>query len=182
MRKAGNRVRITAQLIDGEHGDHVWAERFDRDLTDIFAIQDEISKAIVDALKVKLLPAERKAIEKRGTANAEAYNLFLMARQSWIDGDFGQSGRERRVIRICERATRIDPDYAQAWALMGLAQANLRYAYTGREDLDDGLAAANRALELDGSIAEAYLPRAWHLAMHGRDAEAQKETRNRASA
>ena len=175
VRKAGNRVRITAQLIDGKSGDHVWAERYDRDLTDIFTIQDEISKAIVEALKVKLLPAERKAIEHRGTANVEAYNLFLMARQSWIDGDFGQSGRERRVIRICERATAIDPDYAQAWALLGLAQANLRYAYTGKEELDDGLAAANRAIELDGSIAEAYLPRAWHLAMHGRDADAQKE-------
>jgi adenylate cyclase len=175
VRKAGARVRITAQLIDGNSGGHVWAERYDRDLTDIFAIQDEISKAIVDALKVKLLPAERKAIENRGTANVEAYNLFLMARQSWIDGDFGQSGRERRVIRICQRVTTIDPDYAQAWALMGLAQANLRYAYTGSEDLDDGLTAANRALELDASIAEAHLPRAWHLAMHGQDAEAQKE-------
>ena len=129
VRKAGNRVRITAQLIDGATGDHVWAERYDRDLTDIFAIQDEITKAIVDALKIKLLPREKAAIENRGTNNAEAYNLFLMARQSWIDGDFGQSGRERRVIRICRRVTEIDPDYARAWALMGLAQANLRYAY-----------------------------------------------------
>ena len=64
VRKAGNRIRITAQLIDGATGRHLWADRFDRDLTDIFEIQDEISKAIVDALKVKLLPAERKAIEK----------------------------------------------------------------------------------------------------------------------
>lgn len=175
VRKAGNRVRITAQLIDGANGDHVWAERYDRDLTDIFAIQDEISEAIVDALKVKLLPQERRAIEKRGTTNAEAYNLFLMARQSWIDGDFGESGRERRVIRICERVTAIDAGYAQAWALMGLAQANLRYAYTGHEDFDDGLSAANRALELDPTIAEAHLPRAWHLAMLGRASEAEAE-------
>src|SRR6185369_16247149 len=106
VRKAGNRVRITAQLIDGSSGEHVWAERYDRDLTDIFAIQDEISQAIVDALKVRLLPQEKQAIEARGTSNAEAYNLYLMARQYWIDGDFGESGRERRVIRICERATR----------------------------------------------------------------------------
>ena len=175
VRKAGNRVRITAQLIDGPTGDHIWAERYDRDLTDIFAIQDEISEAIVDALKVKLLPREREAIENRGTTNAEAYNLFLMARQYWIDGDFGESGRERRVIRICERVTAIDPRYAQAWALMGLAQANLRYAYTGNEDLDDGLDAANQALSLDETIAEAHLPRAWHFAMHGRDDEAVTE-------
>ncbi|MGH6658602.1 MAG: TIR domain-containing protein, partial [Sphingomicrobium sp.] len=77
VRKAGGRVRITAQLIDGKTGDHVWAERFDRDLNDIFAIQDEISKAIVAALKVKLLPEEKKAIEQRGTSSAEAYNLYL---------------------------------------------------------------------------------------------------------
>ena len=175
VRKAGNRVRITAQLIDGLTGDHLWAERYDRDLTDIFAIQDEISKAIVDALKVKLLPEERRAIENRGTANAEAYNLFLMARQYWIDGDFGESGRERRVIRICERATQIDPDYAQAWALMGLAQANLRYAYTGHEDCNDGLAAAEHALALDPTIAEAHLPRAWHFAMLDREEDAKAE-------
>jgi adenylate cyclase len=175
VRKAANRVRVTAQLIDGKSGGHVWADRYDRDLTDIFAIQDEISKAIVGALKVKLLPAEKRAIENRGTANADAYNLFLMARQYWIDGDFGESARELRVIRICDRVTKIDPGYAQAWALMGLAQANLRYAYTGHEDLDDGLAAANRALELNPTIAEAHLPRAWHLAMLGRDKEARAE-------
>jgi adenylate cyclase len=175
VRKAGNRVRINAQLIDGKSGDHIWAERYDRDLTDIFAIQDELSKAIVEALKIKLLPEERAAIEHRGTNDVAAYNLYLMARQYWIDGDFGESGRERRVIRICARATEIDPEYAQAWALMGLAQANLRYAYTGHEDADDGLAAANRALELDPTIAEARLPRAWHLAMFGRQLDAQAE-------
>ena len=175
VRKAGNRVRITAQLIDGRSGGHIWAERFDRELTDIFAIQDELSTAIVDSLKIKLLPEERRAIENRGTANADAYNLFLMARQYWIDGDFGESGRERRVIRICERATQIDPDYAQAWALMGLAQANLRYAYTGHEDCNDGLAAADHALALDPTIAEAHLPRAWHFAMLDRDEDAKAE-------
>src|SRR5205823_571524 len=83
VRKAASRVRITAQLIDGRTGGHLWAERFDRDLTDIFAIQDEISKAIVDALKVKLLPEEKKALEERGTSSADAYNLYLMARKFW---------------------------------------------------------------------------------------------------
>ena len=175
VRKAGGRVRVTAQLISGESGGHIWADRFDRDLTDIFAIQDEISQAIVEALKVSLLPEEKTAIQNRGTGNAEAYNLYLMARQYWMDGDFGDCGREQRVIRICDRATKIDPDYAQAWALMGLAQANLRYAYSGNEQLDDGLAAASRALELDTAIPEARLPRAWHMAMHGRAPEAQAE-------
>jgi adenylate cyclase len=175
VRKAGNRVRITAQLIDGDSGGHIWAERYDRDLNDIFAIQDEISKAIVDALKVKLLPAEKKAIENRGTANVDAYNVYLMARQYWITGDFGDRRREDRVIRLCQRAVEIDPGYAQAWALMGLAQANLFYAYSGNEQLDDGLAAADRALALDPGIAEAHLPRAWHLALHGQQEEADAE-------
>jgi adenylate cyclase len=178
VRKAAGRVRITAQLIDGTTGDHVWAERYDRDLTDIFAIQDEISKAIVAALKVKLLPEEKTAIERRGTVNADAYNLYLMARQYWITGDFGDRRREDRAIRLCQRAIEIDPDYPQAWALMGLAQANLFYGYGGNEKLDDGLASAERALALDPTIAEAHLPRAWHLALRGRmeDADGEIET------
>ena len=175
VRKAGPRVRITAQLIDGKTGGHVWAERYDRDLHDIFAIQDEISKAIVAALKLKLLPEEKKAIEQRGTTSVEAYNVYLMARQYWITGDFGDRRREERVIRLSGRAIEIDPQYPQAWALMGLAQANLFYAYSGNEKLDDGLAAAERALALDPTIAEAHLPRAWHLALSGSDNEAEVE-------
>ena len=143
VRKAGNRVRITAQLIDGATGDHVWAERYDRDLTDIFAIQDEICEGDRRCAEDQAAAARRRRRSRTAAPNnAEAYNLFLMARQYWIDGDFGESGRERRVIRICKRVTQIDPDYAQAWALMGLAQANLRYAYTGTRKTDDGLAAA----------------------------------------
>ena len=116
VRKACGRVRITAQLIDGESGDHVWAERYDRDLTDIFAIQDEISKAIVEALKVKLLPGEKKAIEQRGTGNADAYNYYLMARKYWITGNWGNTAQLELVIRICKRAVELDPEYARAWA------------------------------------------------------------------
>jgi adenylate cyclase len=156
VRKVGNRVRITAQLIDGRSGGHVWADRFDRDLTDIFTIQDEITKEIVRALKLKLLPQEKKAIEQRGTSSPEAYNLYLMARQYWLTGNHGDSRREERVMRICGRAVEIDPYYAQAWALLAMAQSSLRYAY-GR-DVDDGFAAAHTAIAIDPSIAEAHLP------------------------
>jgi TolB-like protein len=89
VRKSGRRVRITAQLVDGASGGHVWAERYDRDLDDIFAVQDQISEAIVAALKLKLLPEEKKAIEQRGTTNPEAYKLYLMARHSLM----GNAGR-----------------------------------------------------------------------------------------
>lgn len=158
VRKVGQRVRITAQLIDGTTGDHLWAERYDRDLTDIFAIQDEISKAIVAALKLRLLPAEKKAIKQRGTINAEAYNLYLMARKYWISGNHGDRRREERVIRICQRAVEIDEDYAGAWALMALAQVSLHF-YFGVAD-ENGLAAAERALAMDPTIAEAYCVKA----------------------
>jgi adenylate cyclase len=156
VRKVGNQVRITAQLIDGRSGGHVWADRFDRDLTDIFTIQDEISKAIVRALKLKLLPEEKKAIEQRGTNNAEAYNLYLLARQYWVSGNHGDARREERVMRICSKAVEIDPYYAEAWALLAMAQSSLRYGF-GR-DIDDGFAAANAALSIDPDIPQARLP------------------------
>jgi adenylate cyclase len=160
VRKAGDRVRITAQLVDGTSGDHVWAERYDRELTDIFAIQDEISKAIVDALKVRLLPEERKAIEQRGTNSAEAYNLYLMARRYWISGNWGDTRQLELVIRICKRALQIDPNYARAWGLMAIVQSILHFTFNMSDD--DGTAAAEKALALDPAIAEAYCVRARH--------------------
>ena len=172
VRKAGGRVRINAQLIDGATGDHVWAERFDRDLDDIFRIQDEIGRAIVDALKLKLLPEEKKAIERRGTTNVEAYNLYLLARQYWVTGNHGDARREERVMRLCSRAVQIDPYYAQAWALLAIAQSNLRYGF-GR-DVDDGFAAAHAALTIDPSIAEAHLPMVKRLKEQKRAAEADE--------
>ena len=156
VRKVGDRVRINAQLIDGASGGHLWADRYDRDLTDIFTIQDEISKAIVAALKLRLLPEERKAIEQRRTTNAEAYNLYLLGRQYWMTGNHGDPRREERVMRICSRAVEIDPYYADAWALLALAQSSLRYNF-GR-DMDDGFAAANAALSIDPDIPQARLP------------------------
>jgi len=173
VRKAGQRVRITAQLIDGSTGGHLWAERYDRDLTDIFAIQDEISKAIVAALKLKLLPDEKKAMEQRGTTSAEAYQLYLMARNYWVTGNYGDIRREERVIRICRRAVAIDPQYGRAWALLAIAQANLRYSF-GKQD-EDGTVEAERALALDPGIAEAHCVIARNLFESGRIAEADKE-------
>ena len=174
VRKAGNRVRITAQLIDGAKGDHIWAARYDRDLTDIFEIQDEISKAIVDALKVKLLPAEKKAIESRGTSDVEAYSLYLMARQQWISGTVGNPRREESIIRLCHQATLLDPDYAEAWALMAIAQLELRFVH-GRDE--SALAAAERALEINPALPEAHCIKARYLEEEGRTEEAERQIR-----
>jgi adenylate cyclase len=174
VRKAGNRVRITAQLIDGAAGDHVWADRFDRDLTDIFEIQDEISKAIVDALKVKLAPAEKKAIEERGTSNADAYNLYLMARQQWISGTFGSTRRDEAIVRLCHEATLLDPNYAQAWALLALAQLELRFVH-GRDE--NALPAAERALAINPALPEAHCIKARYLEEEGNAEEAEQQIR-----
>lgn len=165
VRKAGDRVRISAQLIDGRAGDHVWADRYDRQLTDIFAIQDEISRAIVAALKVKLLPTERAAIENRGTQNPDAYDLYLMARQYWITGNKGDRRRDDAVVRICRQATTLDPGYARAWALMALAQTERRF-WHGIAD-ENALPAAEQALAQDPDIAEAYCVRARYLQLDG---------------
>src|SRR4029077_8937346 len=113
VRKAGARVRVTAQLISSETGAHVWADRYDRDLTDIFAIQDEITHAIVDQLKVKLLPQEKKSIKQTRTDNVEAYSFNLRGRQFM----------ERRS-KVCYQlarqmfaeAAKLDPLYARAYA------------------------------------------------------------------
>lgn len=172
VRKAGDRVRINAQLIDGVTGKHLWADRFDRDLTDIFEIQDEISKAIVDALKAKLLPAEKKAIETRGTSNVDAYNVYLMARQQWISGSFGDPRRDEGIVRLCEQATLLDPEYAQAWALMALAQAELRFWHA--RDADP-LPAAEHALALNPKLAEAHCVKARYLEDEGRAVEAERQ-------
>jgi adenylate cyclase len=174
VRKAGNRVRITAQLIDGSKGDHVWAARYDRDLTDIFAIQDEISNAIVGALKVKLLPEEKKAIESRGTSSVEAYNLYLMARQQWISGTFGDPRREEAIVKLCRQAALLDPDYAQAWALMALAQLDLKFVH-GQEQ--NALPAAERALEINPDLPEAHCIKARYLEEEGRAEEAERQMR-----
>src|SRR5438876_10806391 len=174
VRKAAGRVRITAQLIDGSNDSHVWAERYDRDLNDIFAIQDEISHAIVDALKVKLLPEEKKAIEQHGTENVDAYNLFLMARQTYTTGSEGDPRRLDAIIRMCRRAVEIDPNYADAWALIALAEVNLRWR-VGRQGGDGGLAAAERALELNPHLADAYAIKARILTEENRNDEASRE-------
>jgi adenylate cyclase len=173
VRKAGGRVRITAQLVDGASNDHVWAERYDRDLNDIFALQAEISEAIVKALKLKLVPEEKKAIEQRGTDSVEAYNLYLMARQSYVTGHEADARRAEAIIRLCKRATEIDARYSRAWTLLAIGQMNLRFVH-GRT-VDDGLVAVERALALDANLAEAHAVKARILAQHGRHDEAESE-------
>ncbi len=163
VRKAGGRVRINAQLIHGASDNHVWAERYDRDASDIFAIQDEISQAIVKALKLRLLPEEKKAIERRGTDSADAHDLYLMARQLYVTNQEDEQA-SKAIVRTCVRATEIDPNYAQAWALMAAGYRSLREL--GLES-DDGMMAAEKALALDPKLVEAHAVKGYILQMRG---------------
>ncbi len=153
VRKAGGRVRITAQLIDGATGGHLWAERYDRDLTDIFALQDEIAAAIVEALKLKLLPEEKKVIERRGTSNLEAYDLYLRGTRP----AFAQDERRDRIV-LLEASTRLAPDYADGWGALAHARSMWRFyrPYAERDEIAATVAAeAERALALDSHNAAA---------------------------
>ena len=150
VRKSGGRVRITAQLVKGSSNDHVWAERYDRDLNDIFALQDEISEAIVKALKLKLLPEEKKAIEQRGTENRRGLQPLPDGAPELRDrhraGPAARGGQRPAL----SPGRRDRPGYALAWALMALGQMLLHFAHGKRGD--DGMAAAERALALDATL------------------------------
>jgi adenylate cyclase len=163
VRKAGGRVRISAQLVDCEDNGHVWAERYDRDASDIFELQDEISHAIVKALRLRLMPEEKKAIERRGTDSVEAHDLYLMARQTYVTSQEDMRSAQA-IVRLCTRATEIDPDYAQAWALMAMGYRSLREL--GFES-EDGMTAAERALALNQDLAEAHAVKGYILLMKG---------------
>jgi adenylate cyclase len=113
VRKAGSRVRVTGQLVSTEEGEHIWAERFDRDLTDIFAIQDEITHAIVEQLKVKLLPQEKNSIEQNPTDNVEAYTYYLRGRQFLHRHSKSYYHLARRMFI---KSNELDPRYARAYA------------------------------------------------------------------
>ena len=166
VRKAGQRVRITAQLIEGSDGLHLWADRYDRDLNDIFALQDEITKAIVDQLKVKLLPEEKQAIATAPTSNIEAYELVLMARHYDYSGSVADS---KATLRFAERAAAMDPSFAEAWALVAISQSHL-HELAGLQE--NGLAAAERALTLKPDLATAHAAKGRALAGLGRHDEA----------
>ncbi|MGH2523964.1 MAG: tetratricopeptide repeat protein, partial [Anaerolineales bacterium] len=154
VRKEGNRVRITAQLIKVEDGFHLWSETYDREMTDIFALQDEIARSVAGALKVTLL-GQQAVATPRPAKNVEAYNAYLQGRYFYERA--GRAGLEKSV-GYYEQAIKLDPNYAPAWA--GLARARDYQAGWGHVPLAEGYrqarVAAERALELDPNLADAH--------------------------
>ena len=160
VRKAGNRVRVTAQLIDASTGGHIWADRYDRDLTDIFAVQDEVTFKIVEALKINLSPGEKANISDSGTTNLQAHDNYLKAR-SLILSPTVNSELYHRAIACAEKALSLDPNYALA--LSGLAFVHFMdfTNHWSGDDPDQVHAKASRlvarSLEIDPNEPETYL-------------------------
>jgi len=152
VRKSGNRVRITAQLIKTDDGYHLWSDTWDRTLDDVFAIQDEIAGAVVAELKVSLLGEQPRVAE----ANPEAYSLYLQGRYFFNRGD-EDSWRKARTLQ--EKALEIDPDFAPAWSSLSEVLWSLAgYGYIdAKEGMLNSRKAAEKALELDPDLASAWV-------------------------
>ena len=155
VRHAGERVRITAQLIDATTDEHIWAERYDHDLEDIFAIQSDVAGQIVEALRVRLTPRERARIEKRPTESIEAYEWYLKARFH-IARRTGEALRQAQTA--LERAVEIDPGFARAWGALATVWALLpSYSGTSIEEAAPRVReAAQQALALDPALGEPH--------------------------
>ena len=173
VRRAGDRVRITAQLIETASDSHLWSETYDRQIKDVFAIQDDIARSIVDALKVTLSPKERRALQNDATADATAYDFYLKGRKYF----YAMSRRNfLHAISMYEQAIAIDPKYALAYAGMADARSFLFRYY--RDAFSDCGASADeasrRAVELDPDSPEAHTSRGTALLFNGMHVEAEK--------
>jgi adenylate cyclase len=158
VRKAGNRVRVTGQLIDAESGAHIWADRFDRDLTDIFAVQDELTHEIISALKIKLSAAEEALIADSGTKNVSAHDFFLKGRELLF-----ASKRDRDIFEqfmsCFRRAIELDPNYASAYAGLGMGYAfdyQNHWSDAPEKSLDQAQRLVDQAISKDDKDAFAH--------------------------
>ena len=156
VRKAGNRLRITAQLINVVDGDHLWSQTFDREMQEVFAIQDEITREIVHALEMQLVGAGDQPLAKHGTYNTDAYQLYLQARYHF--NKFTGEGF-KRCIECCKKALEIEPNYALAYAALSLSfQHGWFYGHLSFEEKLSVIGphdlAAEKAVELDPNLAE----------------------------
>ena len=173
VRKMGNKLRIAAQLVNVADGSNLWSERYDRDMEDVFAIQDDISQAIVKALRVILTEDERQQIEKPRAVNVEAYDYYLRGRQSLHEMRRRSLDHARKMF---DKAIAIDPSYALAHAGLADSYSQLFAAFDAREfNLRQAEAASARALELGPDLAEAHLSRGMAVSLSKRFDEARAE-------
>ena len=163
IRRAGQRVRITAQLVDAATGGHLWAERYDRDLTDIFEVQDDVTRRIVHALKVTLSPVENAQLSAGGTSSMDAYDYVLRGRELLLGKTKNRETFEQST-KLFMRALELDPNYPKAYAAMSMAY-NLDYQNRWSDDPDGSLPLAKRyaeqAIEKDPNEPFARLVASW---------------------
>jgi adenylate cyclase len=167
VRKVGNRVRITAQLIEGTSGQHLWAQRYDRDLENIFEIQDEVNEKIVDACSVQLSDGERQKLQRRGTEIIDAYDYVLRGMRETQANTIEGSARARYCF---ESALELDPDYAAAYARLALNYIFRwiqDWSKSKEESLDKGLEFARKAVAIDGQLAMAHAALCWAYLWQG---------------
>ncbi|HML08080.1 MAG TPA: adenylate/guanylate cyclase domain-containing protein [Xanthobacteraceae bacterium] len=149
IRRAGKRVRITAQLVDASSGGHLWADRYDRDLTDIFAVQDDVTHRIVDALKVTLSPAEQARLADNEPSNIDAYDCFLRGREMMLGREKNRATFEE-AVQFFKKALELDPGYSQAYACLGFAYMfDYQNRWSDDPDASLGLAKENARLAID---------------------------------
>jgi len=159
VRRAADRIRITAELVDVADGYHLWSERYDRNIEDIFAIQDEITLAIVDSLKINLMGEEKELLVKHHTQDAEAYNLYLQGRHFWFQRTLDGIQKGMQCFR---QAIEKDPNYALAYSGIADCYSNLGFYFLPpQEAFPKALTAAQRAIELDENLAEGHASRAF---------------------
>jgi len=182
VRKSGNRLRVSVQLISIKDGYQLWAESFDRDLSDVFAVQEEVARSIVSALRVRLSPNKDSALAARPTADLQAYDLYLKGRYAWNQRT-GPSLEE--AVRYLTQATARDPSFARAWAALADAEL-LVVPYSGHGTVaaawEKAKAAAQRALALDSTLAEAYTALGYGNTIYGWNWTAAEDNFKRALA
>jgi TolB-like protein/Flp pilus assembly protein TadD len=171
VRRIGDRLRITVTLVDVQDGFCVWSERYDRDLRDLFALEDEIAKSVVAALEIALSSADREAVYRLATASIDAYDCYLRGRSYFFKYDKRGVGFARELF---ERAIAIDPCYGRAYAGIADCSAYL-YLYCGRDpaNLQRATDAAESALRLSPDMAEAHTSLGMALSLSGRHADAE---------
>jgi tetratricopeptide (TPR) repeat protein len=167
VQRSGNRVRVNAQLIDAHTDAHLWAQTYDRDLADVFAIQSEIAKAIADQLQAKLSPSEKKAIEQPPTTDLAAFDLYSRAKSLLLTAGFSTTVDPdlRKAIELLDEAVKRDPSFFDAYCQLAYAH---EYLYAGRGDhtparLALAEAAVQAATRLRPDAAETHLARAQYL-------------------
>jgi TolB-like protein/Tfp pilus assembly protein PilF len=175
FRKAGNRIRVTTQLIDVSGDKHLWAQNYDRNLDDVFAVQSDVAKQVADALKVRILSSEKERIERKPTESTTAYTLYLKGRNLWAKRGWENA---TEAIKYFEKAVKEDPGFALGYVGQADCFTMLsNWGYEPEANLEKAKGSLAKALEIDPGLAEAHATNALILKDEGKRSQAEDEFR-----